>query len=53
MKQAKSNLNLKEFNEHIKRAGVLTSLFESLYAVGIESQRSLSIWAICHDTSIV
>lgn len=32
---------LEEFNEHIKRAGILTSLFESLYAVGIGKSKNV------------
>lgn len=47
---------LEEFNEHIKRAGVLTSLFESLYAVGIgKSKKDYSYMGpnMSLDTSIV
>ncbi len=32
---------LEGFNEHIKRAGVLTSLFESLYVVGIGKSKGV------------
>ena len=47
---------LEQFNEHIKRAGVLTSLFESLYAVGIgKSKKDYSYMGpnMSLDTSIV
>ena len=47
---------LEGFNEHIKRAGVLTSLFESLYAVGIgKSKKDYSYMGpnMSLDTSIV
>lgn len=47
---------LEEFNEHIKRAGILTSLFESLYAVGIGKSKKVYPYMgsnISLDTSII
>ena len=46
---------LEGFNEHIKRAGVLTSLFESLYAVGIGKSKKVYPYMghMSLDTSIV